>query len=68
MLEGVENQAREGRKGLWADPQPVPPWDWQEERAFVGRTPGCKICIPWRGSIIFIKLPVSSTWLSSKSL
>jgi endonuclease YncB( thermonuclease family) len=31
VLEGFENEAREGRKGLWADPQPVPPWDWRKE-------------------------------------
>jgi len=24
-LEGIERDAREGRKGVWADPQPVPP-------------------------------------------
>ena len=30
MLEGFENEAREGRKGLWADPQPVPPWEWRK--------------------------------------
>jgi len=29
VLEGLEKKAREGRKGLWADPQPVPPWEWR---------------------------------------
>ncbi|MBU6434512.1 MAG: hypothetical protein KGS09_16465 [Nitrospirae bacterium] len=26
VLEGLEREAREGRKNLWADPQSVPPW------------------------------------------
>jgi micrococcal nuclease len=26
VLEGLENEAREAKKGLWADPHPVPPW------------------------------------------
>ncbi|MCM3901633.1 MAG: thermonuclease family protein [Pyrinomonadaceae bacterium] len=30
VLEGLEKSAREGRKGLWADPQPVPPWEWRK--------------------------------------
>ena len=30
VLEGLEAEAREGRKGLWADPQPVPPWEWRK--------------------------------------
>jgi micrococcal nuclease len=30
MLEGLEKEAREARKGLWADPQPVPPWGWRK--------------------------------------
>jgi endonuclease YncB( thermonuclease family) len=31
VLEGLENEAREGRIGLWADTQPVLPWEWREK-------------------------------------
>jgi len=31
-LEGLENEAREAKKGLWADPRSVPPWEWRVER------------------------------------
>jgi endonuclease YncB( thermonuclease family) len=30
VLEGLEKAAREARKGLWADPQPVPLWEWRK--------------------------------------
>jgi endonuclease YncB( thermonuclease family) len=32
VLEGLEKDAREGRKGLWADPRPMPPWEWRKSR------------------------------------
>jgi endonuclease YncB( thermonuclease family) len=34
VLEGLETEAREARKGLWADPQPVPPWEWRKRRHY----------------------------------
>ena len=30
VLEGLEKEAREAEKGLWADPHPVPPWEWRK--------------------------------------
>jgi endonuclease YncB( thermonuclease family) len=30
VLEGVEKEARAGRKGLWQDPYPIPPWQWRK--------------------------------------
>ena len=31
-LEKLEAEPREARKGLWADPQPVPPWEWRKRQ------------------------------------
>ena len=30
VLEGLEKDAREGRKGLWVDPAPIPPWVYRK--------------------------------------
>jgi len=32
VLEELETEAREARKGLWVDPQPVPPWEWRKRK------------------------------------
>lgn len=31
--EHAEQQARTARRGLWADPQPIPPWEWRKTHA-----------------------------------
>lgn len=33
MLEKLENEARVAKKGLWADPQPLLPWEKQEGKS-----------------------------------
>jgi micrococcal nuclease len=30
VLEGLESEAREARKGLWVNPQPVPLGEWRK--------------------------------------
>lgn len=32
VLGRLETEARETGKGLWADPQPLPPWEWRKRR------------------------------------
>ena len=47
VLEWLEKDTRGTQKGLWADPQPVPPW---EGRSYVDRDgrrfdfPPCPVC------------------------
>ncbi len=31
-LAGLEAEARADKRGLWADPDPVPPWEWRKQR------------------------------------
>lgn len=30
VLEQLEKAAREAKKGLWAEPNPMPPWEWRK--------------------------------------
>ena len=31
-LEKLESEPREAQRGLWADPHPVPPWEWRKRK------------------------------------
>lgn len=31
-LQALENSARKARRGLWADPNPLPPWQFRKQR------------------------------------
>jgi micrococcal nuclease len=31
-LERLERESRAAKKGLWVDPEPVPPWEWRKRR------------------------------------
>ena len=31
-LEQLESDARAGKRGLWADLHPVPPWEWRHRK------------------------------------
>jgi endonuclease YncB( thermonuclease family) len=31
-LADLEDEARRNRRGLWSDPNPVPPWEWRKEK------------------------------------
>jgi micrococcal nuclease len=33
VLKRLENEARARQKGLWADPRPVPPWEWRKPKS-----------------------------------
>ena len=32
--EGLERKRERRGKALWADPQPVPPWEWRRAKKF----------------------------------
>jgi micrococcal nuclease len=36
-LEMLEAVVKAARRGLWADPKPVPPWEWRKGSKYQGR-------------------------------
>lgn len=34
LLEDAERQARKAKLGLWARPDPIPPWDWRRQQRY----------------------------------
>ncbi len=36
-LYSLERDARLGKRGLWADDEPVPPWEWRREKRQAGK-------------------------------
>jgi micrococcal nuclease len=32
VLEGLQTEAREAKRGLWVDLRPVPPWEWRKRK------------------------------------
>lgn len=41
-LVGLEDQARAAGQGLWADAQPMPPWEWRKACRGQGARPECR--------------------------
>ena len=43
ILESLEAEAREPKKSLWADPHPVPPWEWRRLKGRSSRSAKLKL-------------------------
>jgi micrococcal nuclease len=44
ILEGLEKEARDTKKGLWVDPAPIPPWVYRQARR--GQAPDLSDFVP----------------------
>jgi endonuclease YncB( thermonuclease family) len=32
ILKDIQKNARLAKRGLWADPDPIPPWEWRSKK------------------------------------
>ena len=58
VLEGLEHEAREAKRGLWVDLQPMPPWEWRKglKRVKVGHQKSTPIMSDHKS------MPVAGRW------
>jgi micrococcal nuclease len=57
VLHGLEDEARLSHRGLWADPQPVTPWEWRKASRSTPAKP--HVTIPGDG-LIPVPQPLST--------
>jgi endonuclease YncB( thermonuclease family) len=50
VLRDLEHEARNAKRGLWSDPNPVAPWDWRKNAAAARKLQGTR-----RGGGVFLR-------------
>ena len=57
LYEAAETKAKAERRGLWADPKAIPPWDFRHQLAPVGDCPcdSGKVCRGPKGGLFWVK-------------
>lgn len=57
LYEAAETKAKAERRGLWADPKAIPPWDFRHQPAPVGDCPcdSGKVCRGPKGGLFWVK-------------
>jgi endonuclease YncB( thermonuclease family) len=50
VLRDLEQEARDAKRGLWSDRNPVAPWDWRKDAAAARKLQGTR-----RGGGVFLR-------------
>jgi micrococcal nuclease len=50
----LETEAREAKRGLWADPKPVPLWEWRKRKQLTVHTARLATC--WLRNVLTVAL------------